>query len=188
MSLAVHGTTCVASGQFDADAPSSFPVCAHLHHFLFVEDRTVVHEAGDLQGSAPRVGLPHPQKAVAPSPRCLGAHAEEVQPGATCPEREHVALANDDDLEPTLVLPAAAPGAAAHGPERSHSGLEAHLERLFKRGRELAGTLFRPEVDILKVGIVVATKAHRRHILTMVPDRHNRPSCSSHWARSPCTT
>ena len=89
--------------------------------------------------------------------------------------RQRVDLANDDDLEPTLVLPATAPGAAAHGPGRPHTDLEARLERLFTRGRELAGTLTRPEVDILEMRIVAATEAHRRHILTMVPDWHNRP-------------
>ena len=47
------------------------------------------------------------------------------------------------------MLPATAPGAAADGPGRPHSGLEAHLVRLFTRGRELAGTLIRQEVDIL---------------------------------------
>ena len=67
--------------------------------------------------------------------------------------RQRVDLAKDDDLEPALVLPATALGASADGP--------------------LAGTLIRPEVDIL--GIVAATEAHRRHILTMVPDWHNRP-------------
>ena len=39
----------------------------------------------------------------------------------------------------------------------------------------MAGTLFRPEVEILEMGIVAATKAHRRHILTIVPIWHNRP-------------
>ena len=89
--------------------------------------------------------------------------------------QQRVDLANDDDLEPTLMLPATAPGAAAHGPGRPHTDLEARLERLFTRGRELAGTLTRPEVDILEMGIVAATEAHRRHILTMVPDWHKRP-------------
>ena len=92
MSLAVRGATCVASRQLDVDAPSSSPVCARLHRFLFVEDRTAVQEAGGSQGSAKRVTLPHPHKAVAPCPRRLGASGEEVQPGATLPEREHVAL------------------------------------------------------------------------------------------------
>ena len=46
MSLAVRGTTCVAPGQLGVDAPSSSPVCARLHRFLFEEDRTAVHEAG----------------------------------------------------------------------------------------------------------------------------------------------
>ena len=87
---------------------------------------TAVHEAGGSQGSAPWVKLPHPQKAVAPGPRRLGATAEEAQPGATRPEREHVRrwvsstervdLANDDDLEPTLVLPATAPVLPRMGP------------------------------------------------------------------------
>ena len=45
--------------------------------------------------------------------------------------------------------------------------LEAHLERLLTRGRELAGTLIRPEVDTLGMGIVAGTEAHRRHILTI---------------------
>ena len=38
----------------------------------------------------------------------------------------------------------------------------------------MAGTSIRPEVDILETGIVVATEAHRRHTLAMVPDWHNR--------------
>ena len=73
------------------------------------------------------------------------------------------------------MLPATAPGAAVDGLWRPHTDLEARLERLFTRGRELAGTRTRPEVDILEMGIVAATEAHRRHILTMVPDGHNRP-------------
>ena len=73
------------------------------------------------------------------------------------------------------MLPATAPGAAANEPGRPQTGLEARLERLFTRGRELAGTLIRPEVDILEVGIVAANEAHSRHILTTVPDGHNRP-------------
>ena len=52
MSLAVRGTTCVAPGQLDVDAPSSSPACARLHRFLFVEGRTPVQEAGGSQGSA----------------------------------------------------------------------------------------------------------------------------------------
>ena len=51
MSIAVRGTTCVAPGQLDVDAPSSYPACARLLRFLFVEDRTAVHEAGGSQGS-----------------------------------------------------------------------------------------------------------------------------------------
>ena len=43
------------------------------------------------------------------------------------------------------------------------------------RSRQLAGTIIRSEVDTLEMGIVAATEAHRRHILTMVPDQHNRP-------------
>ena len=89
--------------------------------------------------------------------------------------RQRVDFANDDDLKPALVLPATAPGAAADGPGRPHTDLGARLERLLTRGRELAGTLTRTEVDILEMGIVAATEAHRRHILTMVPDWHNRP-------------
>ena len=91
--------------------------------------------------------------------------------------RQRVDLANDDDLEPTLVLPATAPGAAADGPGRPHTDLEALLERLFTRGRELVGTIVRPEVDILEMCIVAATEAHNRPV-----------SCSSQEARSPCTT
>ena len=55
--------------------------------------------------------------------------------------RQRVDLANDDYLEPTLVLPATAPSAAADGPGRP---------RLFTRGREFSGTLTRPEVDTLE--------------------------------------
>ena len=50
MSLAVRSISCVAPGQLDVDAPSSSPVCARLHRFLIVEDRTAVHEAGGTQG------------------------------------------------------------------------------------------------------------------------------------------
>ena len=42
-------------------------------------------------------------------------------------------------------------GAAADEPGRPHTDLEARLERLFVRGREMAGTLVRPEVDILQI-------------------------------------
>ena len=73
------------------------------------------------------------------------------------------------------MLPATAPGAAANGPGRPRTDLAACLECLFTRGRQLAGTLIRPEVDIAEMGIVAATEAHRRHILTMVPDCHNMP-------------
>ena len=73
------------------------------------------------------------------------------------------------------MIPAAAPSAAADGPGRPHTDLEACLERIFTQGRELAGTIIRLEVDTLEMGIVAATEAHRRHILTMVPDWHNRP-------------
>ena len=73
------------------------------------------------------------------------------------------------------MLPATAPGAAAHGPGRPHTNLEACLERLFTQSRELAGTFVRPEVNILEMGIVAATESHRRHILTMVTEWHNRP-------------
>ena len=38
----------------------------------------------------------------------------------------------------------------------------------------MAGTLIRPQVDTLEMGIVAATEAHRRHVLTLVPDQHNR--------------
>ena len=102
------------------------------------------------------------------SPSAAGSPPQNV--------RQQVHLAKDDDLEPTLVLPATAPGAAADEPGRPHTDLEARLERLFVRGRELAGTLIRPEVDILEMGIVAASEAHRRHILTMVPHCHNRPT------------
>ena len=67
------------------------------------------------------------------------------------------------------MLPAAAPSAAVDGPGRPHTDL---LERLLTRGRELAGTLIRSEVDILERGIVAGTEAHRRHILTTVPNWH----------------
>ena len=116
-------------------------------------------------------GLLHPQKAVALGPRRLDATAEEAQPGATRPAREHVRPrapglllgASDSELtsptrttwnrrwcslRPRRVLP--------------RTDLEARLERLFTRGRELAGRLIRPEVDIL-TGLL---------------------SRSSHWARS----
>ena len=104
------------------------------------------------------------KKQLLPVPRRLGASAEEAQPGATRPGWEHVALANDDDLEPALVIPAAAPSAAADGPGRPHTDLEACLERIFTQGRELAGTIIRLEVDTLEMGIVAghrsAQKAH----------------------------
>ena len=41
---------------------------------------------------------------------------------------------DDDDLEPTLVLPATTPNAAANEPGRPHADLEARLERPFVRG------------------------------------------------------
>ena len=37
-------------GQLNVDAPSSSPVCARLHRFLFVEDRTAVSGGGWLTG------------------------------------------------------------------------------------------------------------------------------------------
>ena len=54
------------------------------------------------------------------------------------------------------MLPATAPGAAADGPGRPRTDLEARLERFFVRGWELAGTLIRPEVGILEMGNVAA--------------------------------
>ena len=107
-------------------------------------------------------GLPHPHKAVAPGPRRLGASAEHALNGNTSPSaagspprslRQRVDLANDDgpgagcSLRPRRMLPQTSPGP---------------LVRLFTRGRELAGTLIRPEVDILEMGIVATTEAHRR--------------------------
>ena len=89
--------------------------------------------------------------------------------------RQRVHIANDDVLEPTLVLPATALDAVANEPGRLHTDLEARLERLFARGMELAGTLVCPKVDVQEMGIVAATEAHRQHILTVEPDWHNRP-------------
>ena len=63
-----------------------------------------------------------------------------TSPSAAGSPARSVRQRNDCDLEPTLVLPATAPGAAADGPGRLHIDLEA---RLFTRGRELAGTLVR---------------------------------------------
>ena len=180
MYLAVRGTTCVAPRTARRGRALLVSPCAPASTASFslkIERRFMRRVADRVR--ARESELRHPQKAVAPGPRCLGAFAEKGQPGATRPEREHVRrsglrprsvrkrvdLANDDDLEPTLVLPATAPGAAADGP---HTDLEARLERLFTRGRDLAGTLIRPEVDILEMRIVAATEAHRRHILTMV--------------------
>ena len=132
----------------------------------------------------------HPQKKRNQEQHALNGNTSPSADGSPPRSvRQRVDLANDDDLEATLVLPAAVPGAAADGPGRSHTDLEARMERLFTRDRELAGTLIRPEVDTLEMGIVAATEAHRRHILTMVPVGTTGPlSCSSHWARSPCTT
>ena len=112
------------------------------------------------------------------SPRRLGASAVHTRrpqlPGRSL--RQRVDLANDDDdLKRTLVLPATAPGAAADGPGRPHTDLEARLERLFTRGRDLAGTIIRPEVDILEMASSRPPKRTDGNILTMVPDWHNRP-------------
>ena len=189
MSLAARGTTCVASGLLNVDV---FPLSSvRLHRFLNDEDRAAVHEAGGSQDSAPRVGLSRPQVSSCSRSSSSGRHrgrsatrSNNALNGNTSPSaarsplrsvRQRVHIANDDDLEPMLVLPATAPGAAADGPGRPYTDLEARLERLLLRGRELAGTLIRPEVDIQEMGIVAATEVHRRHILTMVPDWHNRP-------------
>ena len=162
MSVAVRGTTCVAPGQLHMDAPSSSPVCARLHRFLFVEDRTAVH---DHRVRPRESGWPIHKKQLLPvlvvwgPPRKKRNQEQHALNGSTSPSaavspprsvRQRVDLANDDDLEPTLVLPATAPGAAADGPGRPHTDLEARLERLLTRGRELVGTLTRHEVDILE--------------------------------------
>ena len=47
-----------------------------------------------------------------------------------------------------MVLTATALDAAVNEPVRLHNDLEASLERLSTRGRELAGTLIRPQVDV----------------------------------------
>ena len=62
--------------------------------------------------------------------------------------RQCVHIANDDDLEPTMVLPTTALDAAVNEPVRLHNDLEARLERLFTRGQGLACTLIRPEDDV----------------------------------------
>ena len=60
ISLEARGATRVGPGVLDVDPPCSSPVCIPhgLRHFLFVEDRTVVHEAGGSQGSARESGCP----------------------------------------------------------------------------------------------------------------------------------
>ena len=68
-----------------------------------------------------------------------------------------------------------APGAAADGPERPHTDLEARLERLFTRGRELAGTLSGPRSKSWRWASSRSSKRTDGNILTMVPDWHNRP-------------
>ena len=172
MSLAVRSISCVAPGQLDVDAPSSSPVCARLHRFLFVEDRTAVHEAGGSHCSARESGCPVHKKQVLPvlvvgaPPRKNRNQEQHALNGNTSAAgspprsvRMRVDLVNDGDVELMLVLRATAPGAAADGPGRPHTDLEARLERLFTRGRELAGTRTRPEVDILETGIVATPKS-----------------------------
>ena len=149
------------------------PPCASASTASFsLEIERRFREAGGSQGSAPS-RVASSTKAVAHVFCRLGASAN----GTTSPSaagspprsvRQRVDLPNDEDQEPTLVLPATAPGAAADGPGRPHTDLEARLTSLH-RGRALAGTLVRPEVDILEMNIVATTEVHRRHILTIVP-------------------
>ena len=112
MSLAFRGTTCVAPGQLDVDTAS----------FSLKIERRFMRRVG-RRVRARESGCAIHKKAVAPGPRCLGATAEEGPPGAHALNgntsaagspprsvRKRGDLANDDDLEPTLVLPRTAPG------------------------------------------------------------------------------
>ena len=71
----------------------------------------------------------------------------------------------DDDLEPTLVLPATAPGAAADG----------SLGTSFHARQAVGGHHYPVGGRHPGDGHRRGTEAHRRHVLTMVPDQHNRP-------------
>ena len=151
------------------DAPSSSSVRAHLHRFLFLEDQTAVHAPDGSPGSTCESGCTIRER------QSLLVLVVWAPPRKKRNQVQHAMNGNTSASDSELTSPT------------TTTDFEARLERLFVRGRELAGTLIRPEVDILEMGIVEATEAHRRHILAMVPDWHNRPVIM-HWARSPCTT
>ena len=132
MSLAARGATCVASGRLDVDVSPLSSVCASLHRFFFIENRAEVHEARRSHCSARESGCPVHKKKLLPvlvdsslqKKRNHEQHALDVKASplaAWFPPRnvrQRVHLANDDDLERTLVVPATAPGAAADEPKR----------------------------------------------------------------------
>ena len=82
-----------------------------------------------------------------------------------------LAMLDDDGLDDFV------PATVVHAPTSAHQymGIEERLETLFARGEELATTLVRPDESIDDMGLVAATKALKRHILSLVPAWHNRP-------------
>ena len=123
-SLAVRGATCVTPGQLGVDPPR--PPCAPASTASFslkIERRfmrRVAHKVG------PRVsGCPIHKKqlllvfVVWAPPRKKRNQEQHALNSSSRNVRQRVDLANDDDLEPTLVLSATAPGAAADRPRSS---------------------------------------------------------------------
>ena len=80
-------------------------------------------------------------------------------------------MAGDDDMG--ALFPATKVGAPTSVHQRTET--EDGLEGLFSRGRELANTLVRPEGNIDDMGIVAATEALKRHILSLFAVWHDRP-------------
>ena len=173
MFLAVHGATCASPPDSSTwTRPPRLP-CAPASTASFsltIERRfmrRVAHRVRPCES-----GCPIHKKQLLPvlvvwaPPRKKRNQEHHALNGNTSPSagypprsaRQRVDLANDDDLEPTLVLPVTAPGAAADWPGRPRADLQALLERLLTRGRELAGTITRLEVDTLEMGIVAPPK------------------------------
>ena len=106
---------------------------------------------GELDASlAPTVVVP-----PSPAPPADLFFGANIQPD--------LAMLDDDGLDDFV------PATVVHAPTSAHqhAEIEERLETLFARGEELATTLVRPDESIDDMGIVAATKALKRHILSL---------------------
>ena len=91
-------------------------------------------------------------------------------------------MADDDDVDALFSATMVAPTSVHQRTE-----IEGPLESLFSRERELASTLVRHEENIDDMGIVAATQALKKHILSLVPLWHGRTNCAACGLGSPCS-